>query len=106
MSSCRVKIDTSTLVIEMDPHARITLRCFDYGGIERGAADRIDEFARVAIVGGEMQIAGFVVDHPAAHGDRVLQNFIGDAELLKRVNAAHGKREIDRPPTYNISFAR
>ena len=78
----RFKIDIGAAMIEVDPHIRITLRCFDYGGVERGAADRIDEFARVAIVGGEMQIAGFVVNHPAAHGDRVLQNFIGDAELL------------------------
>ena len=53
-----------------------------------------------------MQIARFVVDHPAAHRDGVPQHFIGDAELLERVNPAGRKREIDRASADDVAFAR
>jgi hypothetical protein len=53
-----------------------------------------------------MQIAGFVVDHSAAHRNGVLQHFVSDAELLKRVNPARRERKIDRPSADNIAFTR
>jgi hypothetical protein len=46
------------------------------------------------------------VDHAAAHRDGVSQHFIGDAELLERVNPARREREIDRSSADNIAFAR
>jgi len=42
-----------------------------------------------------MQLAGFVMDHPAAHRDRVSQHLVGDTELFETVNAARGKSEIN-----------
>src|SRR5947207_1857847 len=82
------EIDIGATVIEHDAHVRITLRRFDYGGVERGAADRINMFVRIDVVRREMKIAGFIVDHSAAHRDSVLQHFVGDAELLECVNPA------------------
>ena len=46
------------------------------------------------------------MNHAAAHRDSVLEYFIGDAELLERVNPAGREREIDRSPTDQIAFAR
>ena len=53
-----------------------------------------------------MQRAGFIVNHPAAHRDRVLQYFISDAELFERVNSAGRKRQVDRTPADDVAFAR
>ena len=53
-----------------------------------------------------MQLAGFVVNHPAAHRDRVLQHFISDSDLLERMNAAGREREIDRSSADHVAFAR
>ena len=53
-----------------------------------------------------MQLAGFVVDHAAAHRDGVPQDFIGDAELFERVNSARGKREVDRASADDVALAR
>ena len=101
-----IKIDVGAAMIEMDAHVRITLRRFDHGGVQRGAANRVDEFVRIAVVGGKMEGAGFVVDHAAAHRNGVPQHFIGDAELFERVNSAGRKREIDRAPADDVSLAR
>ena len=100
------QIDIGATMIEMHAHVRITLRGFDHGRVERCAADRVDAFVRIDIVRREMQIARFVVNHPAAHRDGVAQHFIGDPELLERVNPARGEREIDRASADDIAFAR
>src|SRR5438128_2997017 len=92
-------------MIEMDAHVRISLRRLDHGGVERGAPDRVDAVIRIDIVGGEVQRAGFIVNHPATHRDGVPQYFVRDAELLERVNAPCRNRQIDRPPADNIAFA-
>ena len=106
MRGCGIEVDIGAAMIEMDSHIRITLRGFDHGRVERGAADRVDVIFRVAVVRGEMQVAGFVMDHAAAHRDGVSQHFIGDAELLERVNPARRKREIDRPSADEVARAR
>jgi hypothetical protein len=36
----------------------------------------------------------------------VLQHFIGDAELLERVNPTRRERKVDRPSADDIAFAR
>ena len=46
------------------------------------------------------------MNHPAAHRDGVSQDFIGDPELLQRVNPACRKRQIDRAPADEVPFAR
>ena len=53
-----------------------------------------------------MQSSGFFVDHPAAHRDGVLEHVIGNSDLLQGVNAARGKREIDRAAADHVAFAR
>ena len=52
-----------------------------------------------------MQGAGFIVNHPAAHGDGVLQGFMRDAELFEGMNAPHRNRQIDRSPADDVAFA-
>ena len=99
------QIDIGATMIEVDPHVRITLRGFNYSRVERRASDRVDAFFRIDIVRREMQITRFIVNHPAPHRDRVPEHLIGDAELLKRVNSARRKREIDRAPADNVAFA-
>ena len=46
------------------------------------------------------------VNHSAAHWDRVAQYFIGEIELLERVNAAGRKREINRAAADRVAGAR
>ena len=58
------------------------------------------------IVRAKMQLAGSIVNHPAAHRDRVLQRFLGDPDLFERVNSACRKRQIDRAPADDVPFAR
>ena len=100
------QIDISATMIEMNPHVGITLRGFDYTRVERRAPDRVDAFFWIDIVRREMQIAGFIVNHPAAHRDRVLEHLIGDTELLESMNPSRREREIDRSATDDIAFAR
>ena len=56
--------------------------------------------------GAKCKIAGFVMDHAAAHRDGVSQHFVGDAELLERVNPARRERKVDRPPADEVARAR
>jgi hypothetical protein len=83
----------------------VTLGSLDDDGIERAPADRIDTLVRVAVVGRKMEAAGFIVNHPASHRDGVPQDFVGQPELSKSVNAAGGKGEVDRPSADGISGA-
>ena len=106
MSSRGVEIDVGAFVIEMHAHVRITLCRFDNRGVERGASDRVDAFVRIDIVGRKMQRAGFIMNHPAAHRDRVLQCFVGDPDLFERMNAARRNRQIDRASADDVAFAR
>ena len=46
------------------------------------------------------------MNHPGAHGDRVLQRFMREADLFERMNAPRRDREIDRPPADDVAFAR
>ena len=46
------------------------------------------------------------MDHAAAHRDGVLEDFIGEAKLLKSMNAAGGKGEINRAAANGVSGAR
>src|ERR1700694_5714671 len=93
-------------MIEHDAHVRIALRGLEHGGVECGAPDRVDVIFWVPVVRREMQVAGFVMDHPATHWDSVPQYFIGDAELLKRMNPARRKRQVDRSSADEIARAR
>src|SRR5947207_10918643 len=63
-------------------------------------------FVWIDIVGRKMEPPGFFVNHPAAHRDCVLEHFVGDPDLLQCVNAARGKREIDRASADHVAFAR
>ena len=93
-------------MIEVHADVWITQRGFDHGGVERRPADRVDVLVRVAIVRSEMEFPCPAVNHAAAHRDRVSQHFIGDAELLERMNPARGERQIDRPSADEIARAR
>src|SRR5436190_5114169 len=87
------RIDAGAAVIEENADVWITESGFDDGGVEGAAADGVDVVARVAVVGREMELAGFVVNHPAGHWDRVLKNFVGNPELFESVNPTSGERE-------------
>jgi hypothetical protein len=67
------------VVVEFDSHIRIPLSRLDHDGVKGAAADRVDALIRVAIVGREMESAGFFMDHAAPHRDCVLEDFIGKA---------------------------
>ena len=95
MGGRRVEIHIGAFVIEVDAHIWISLCCFDDGRIQRGAADRVDAIFRIDIVRAEMQRAGFIVNHSAAHRDRVVQCFISHAELLERINAPGRNCQVD-----------
>src|SRR6266567_669518 len=45
------------------------------------------------------------MNHAPPHWDRVLQDLIGNAKLLERMNPARGNREINRTTPNNIAFA-
>ncbi len=102
----RIEVDVVTAVIEFHPDIRITLSSLDDDGVEGAAADGVDALIRVAIVGREMERAGFVMDHASAHRDGVLQDFIGEAELLEGMNAAGGESEINRAAANSVACAR
>lgn len=93
-------------MIERDLDVGITQRGFNDSRIQRGASDRIDVFIGIAVIGGKMEVAGFVVDHPAGHGDGVTEDFIRDPKLFERVNSASGEGEINRAPANDVPFAR
>jgi len=46
------------------------------------------------------------MDHAAPHWDCVLEDFIGEAKLLKGMNAAGGEGEINRAAANGVSGAR
>src|SRR5215471_3908488 len=60
----------------------------------------------IDIVGREMQRTGFLVNHSAAHRDRVLQDFMGKPDLFERMNPAGRESEIDRTPADHVAFTR
>jgi len=93
-------------VIEMHAHVRIPQRRFNDSCIERCTSDRVDAFFRIDIVRAEMKGAGFIVNHPAAHRDRVLQRFVRDADLFQRMNASRRNRQINRSSADEVAFAR
>src|SRR6266446_4606374 len=45
------------------------------------------------------------MDHATAHRDRVLEDFISNAELLEGVDATGGEGEIDRASADDVAFA-
>ena len=45
------------------------------------------------------------MDHAAAHRDGVLQYFVGDTELLERVNSAGGEGKVNRATADDVAFA-
>src|ERR1044071_5321022 len=53
-----------------------------------------------------MKLARFVVNHSARHRDGVLEDFIGETDLLQRVNATGRQSEIDRPSADDVAFTR
>ena len=53
-----------------------------------------------------MQGAGFIVNHSAAHRDRVLQRFVRDADLFQCMDASRRNRQIDRPSANDVALAR
>jgi hypothetical protein len=52
-----------------------------------------------------MQYAGFVMNHPSAHWDRVPERFVSDPDLFECMNPARRNRQIDRAPTNKIALA-
>ena len=53
-----------------------------------------------------MQRARFIVNHPTAHRDCVLQRFMRDADLFERMNAPGRNRQINRTSADDVAFAR
>ena len=108
MRGCGIEIDFGAAVIEVDRDVWIAQRGFDYGRVERRATDGIDVLPRVAIVGRKVELASRAcgMNHPAGHGDGVLENFIRDAELLERMNPARRERQVDRAAGHEIPRAR
>jgi hypothetical protein len=90
----------------MDTKVGIALCRFDNGCVERRPAYRVDTLFRIDVIRREMQRSRFVMDHPAAHWNRVSQRFISNADLFERVNPACRNRQIDRASTDDVSFAR
>ncbi len=101
-----VEVGVEAAMVEFYLHVRITLGGFDHDRVESAAPDRIDVLVRVAVVGGEMQVAGFVVDHAAAHRDGVLHHFVGNPELRESVDAAGGESEINRTAANRVAGPR
>src|SRR4030095_8933607 len=101
-----VEIDTSAAMIEHDSHIWITLRSFDHSRVERCATDRADTFFWIDVVRREMQLAGFVVNHSATHGNRMLQDLIRNPKLLERINATGRDSQIDRTSADDVAFSR
>src|SRR5579864_2398151 len=93
-------------MIEVHSHIWKPLRCFDHCHVQGRPTDRVDVFVRIDIVGSEVQRSGLLVDHPATHRNREVQDFAGDSNLAKRVNSAGGERQIDRASTNHVSLAR
>src|SRR2546423_6042055 len=108
MRGGRIEVDLGTAVIEEDADVWIAEGCFDDSRVERGAADRVDVVAWVAVVWREIELRSRTcgMNHSARHRDRVLENFVGDPELFERVNAASGEREIDRAAADDVPFSR
>src|SRR4029077_14445667 len=106
MSERRIDIHAGALVIEMDTNIGIALCRFDNRCIECRSPDRVDALFRIYVVRREMQRPGFVMDHPAAHWNRVSQRFISNPDLFERVNAACRNRQVNRASPNDISFVR
>ena len=87
--------DIRANMIEENAHIGITERRFNYGRVEGRAPDRIDMLVRVAVIGSEVEVTRFIVNHSAGHRDRVSQYFIRDTELLQRMNSTRRQSEID-----------
>ena len=84
----------------------MTKCCLDHRAVQGRSADGINALAWIDIIGCEMERAGFLVDHPASHGNGVTQNFVRYAELLEGVNAARRKGEIDGTSAHKIARTR
>ena len=82
MSKRGVDIDAGALVIEMHTNVGIALCRFDNRCVERRPPDRINTFFWIDIVRAKMQLAGFIVNHPTAHWNRVSQRFISNPDLF------------------------
>src|SRR5438445_7333201 len=95
-------------MIEVDAHVRIPLRSFNDSRVERGAPDRVDTLFGIDVVrsenGARSRACG--MNHPAAHGDCVLQCFMREADLFERMNAPRRNRQINRSPADDVAFAR
>ena len=89
----------------MNAHIRVTLRGFDYRGVKRSAPDRVDAFFGIDVIRREMQCAGLVMDHSAAHRNRVVQHFVSDPDLFERMNPTRRNCQIDRAPSNKVAFA-
>jgi hypothetical protein len=53
-----------------------------------------------------MERSGFIVDHAPAHWDGLVEDFIGEAELLESVDTAGGKGEINRAAANSSARSR
>src|SRR5439155_4747857 len=81
-------------------------RRFDYCGVKRGAPNGVDAVLGIDIVRREMQCAGFIMNHPATHRDRVTERFVSDPDLFERMNPTRRNCQIDRTSANNVAFAR
>src|SRR3954453_20065480 len=102
MSSRGFEIGLRATMIEFNVDVCITLSRFDHGRVQRSASNRVDIFGGIAVIRCKVQFPISVVDEATAHRNGVLQNLIGDAELIQGVNSTGGKCQINRSSTDEI----
>src|SRR5205807_5270677 len=106
MSNRRVEINPSAPAIEIHTDVGITLCRLDYCRVERGASDRVDTFLGINVVWRKVQRTRSIMDHPAAHWDRVSQRFLGDPDLFERMDPACRNGQVNGASADNVPFAR
>src|SRR5438132_3671227 len=106
MSNRRVEINPSAPVIEIHTNVGITLCRFDYCRVERGASDRVDTFLGINVVWRKLQCTTAIMDHPAAHRDRVSQRFLGNPNLFQRMDPARRNGQVNGASADDVPFAR
>ena len=74
--------------------------------VEAGARDRVDGVPAVGAVRLERELAVRVVQHPPAHGQRLRQHGVREADPLEGVDAARRQREVDGAAVVGTRHAR
>ncbi len=92
------KVKACATLIEVNSHPAL-LRSVHQRNIEIAARDGVDDLGLVFTVRHEREIAANRMHHAAAHRDDDVFDGLPDPGLLQRVNAARGKRKVDRSPS-------